>query len=289
MLKSMYITNNPAVAETVLTSGVDRLFIDMETLGKQERQGHLDSVKSNHVQADVIRLRQVMERIAKEGQELLVRINPIHEKTVKGPITDAPESFSTEYEVDTAIKNGADCVMLPMWKDAADVTRFVRAVNGRAKAVLLLETKEAAENLEQVLKVPGIDEIHIGLNDLHLSYGMKFMFELLANGTVERLGNMILHSGIPFGFGGVACLGTGRLPAELIVAEHYRLHSSMVILSRGFCSPVEFEKPKDFAYQMKQRVAALRQFEAELLKKDKLFFDERHRELCDCIAQIVGN
>ena len=30
--------------------------------------------------------------------------------------------------------------------------------------------------LDEVLRMGGFDEIHIGLNDLHLSYGMSFMF-----------------------------------------------------------------------------------------------------------------
>mgnify|MGYP002235666245 CR=1 FL=1 len=35
--------------------------------------------------------------------------------------------------------------------------------------MLLLETEEARLCLDDVLKLKGIDEIHIGLNDLHLS------------------------------------------------------------------------------------------------------------------------
>ena len=42
--------------------------------------------------------------------------------------------------------------------------------------------------------------------------------------------------GIPYGFGGIAQLGQGTLPAENIIAEHYRLGSSMAILSRSFCN-----------------------------------------------------
>ena len=41
--------------------------------------------------------------------------------------------------------------------------------------------------IDEVLSNGGFDEIHIGLNDLHLSYGLTFMFELLSNGLVEML------------------------------------------------------------------------------------------------------
>lgn len=37
MLKLMYITNDPAIARIAADAGVDRIFIDMEVLGKAER------------------------------------------------------------------------------------------------------------------------------------------------------------------------------------------------------------------------------------------------------------
>ena len=46
--------------------------------------------------------------------------------------------------------------------------------------------------LDEVLENGGFDEIHIGLNDLHLSLSFKILcFELLANGTVEKICNKI--------------------------------------------------------------------------------------------------
>ena len=44
MLKLMYITNDPTVAKIAADAGVDRIFIDMEVLGKAERQGDMDTV-----------------------------------------------------------------------------------------------------------------------------------------------------------------------------------------------------------------------------------------------------
>lgn len=35
MLKLMYITNNPAIAVIAVNAGVNRIFIDMEVLGKE--------------------------------------------------------------------------------------------------------------------------------------------------------------------------------------------------------------------------------------------------------------
>ena len=150
-----------------------------------------------------------------------VRINPWNE--------------NSKNEIETSLEYGAQYIMLPMWKTVDEVKNFLDIVNGRAKTILLLETKEAEECLDQVLKLDNLCEIHIGLNDLHLSYHLQFMFELLTNGTVERIVNKIKKRNIPFGFGGVSHLGDGIIPAEMIIAEHYRLGSTRAILSRGFC------------------------------------------------------
>jgi hypothetical protein len=82
--------------------------------------------------------------------------------------------------------------------------------------------------------VPGLSEIFIGLNDLHLDMNLKFMFEPLASGMIDQAVETIKQSSLPFGFGGVARVGEGFIPGELVLAEHVRLGSSSVILSRTF-------------------------------------------------------
>jgi len=96
--------------------------------------------------------------------------------------------------------------MLPFFKTKEEVNKFIGHVNGRAKAMLLVETPEAVRNIDSILGESGIDYIHIGLNDLHLGYRMKFMFEPLVDGTVEMLCKKIKQKSIPYGFGGIAGL-----------------------------------------------------------------------------------
>lgn len=38
-LSLMYITNKPQIAEIAESAGVDRIFVDMEYIGKADRQG----------------------------------------------------------------------------------------------------------------------------------------------------------------------------------------------------------------------------------------------------------
>ena len=97
------------------------------------------------------------------------------------------------------------------------------------------------EVVDDILSIKGIDEIFVGLNDLSLGYGKKFMFELLADGTVENLCNKFKSKGYDYGFGGIASIGEGMLPAECILKEHYRLGSKAVILSRSFCNVSKIE------------------------------------------------
>ena len=264
-LKLMYITNRPDVAKVAQNCGVDRIFVDMEYIGKEERQGGLDTVKSHHTVEDVKSLRKVLNET-----ELLVRVNPIHE---------AGESWcSSKEEIDAVVEAGADIIMLPMAKTADDIKKFVEYVGGRVKTMLLLETAEARENLKEMLDIGGIDMVHIGLNDLHLSYGMKFMFQLLTDGTVEEIINIISAYGIPYGFGGIARLGYGMLPAEHVIAEHYRLGSSMAILSRSFC---DIYKTSDMAEVEKlffEELEKIREYEKELTQKDEAFFKENKEE-----------
>jgi hypothetical protein len=148
-----------------------------------------------------------------------------------------------------------------MWNSVKEVQNFLNAVGGRAKTILLLETKEAELCLDEVLKLKGIDEVHIGLNDLHLSYGMTFMFELLANGTVERICNKIKAVGLPYGFGGIAKIGNGMLPAERIIMEHYRLGSTRAILSRTFCDNTIIQDIEEIKRVFELNMKQLRAFE----------------------------
>ena len=58
-LKLMYITNNTEIAKIAEKSGVDRIFVDLETVGKQERQGGVNTVQSHHISVCGLRERAV--------------------------------------------------------------------------------------------------------------------------------------------------------------------------------------------------------------------------------------
>jgi len=117
---------------------------------------------------------------------------------------------------------------------------------------------------------------------------MKFMFEPLANGLVERLCRKISSMGIPYGFGGVARIGEGVLPAENIIAEHYRLGSSMVILSRSFCNVSNADNLGEIERIFNSGVVKIRDFETDLGNKSKEYFIINKKIVNQKVAEIVS-
>ena len=60
MLDLIYITNNPQVAKIAEDSGVDWIFVDMEFIGKDDRQGGLDTVQNHHTIQDIRNVREAV-------------------------------------------------------------------------------------------------------------------------------------------------------------------------------------------------------------------------------------
>lgn len=214
-LKLMLLTDDPVVARVAQDAGVQRIFYDLEYINKRERQHGRNTVISNYDIEGIPAVRSVLT-----SSELLVRVNPIY--------------FHTKAEVDQAIAYGADVIMLPMTLDPSDAQRIVSAVDKRARVCIMIETAPALARLPDILEVPGIDEVFVGLNDLHIALGLSFMFEILSGGLMDYIAGQCKKKGIPFGFGGIAKIGEGDLPAEYVIGEHKRLGSSSVILSRVF-------------------------------------------------------
>ena len=274
-LQLMYITNKPAVAEIAEQAGVDWIFLDMEFIGKDARQGGLDTVQNHHTVKDVKNI-----KVAVKKAKVLVRVNPIHQGLAYYP--------SSKEEIDDVIAAGADIIMLPFFKTVEEVKMFIGYVNGRAKTLLLMETTEAAQLVDEILEIPGIDMIHLGLNDMHLELGMKFMFELLADGTVEKLGKKIEAKGIPFGFGGIATLNGGELPGSMVLKEHVRLGSSMVIVSRSFCNTDVVTDLNEVKRIFDTGISGLRALEKEAANADAEYLEENRKAVVAAVNKIAG-
>ncbi len=268
-LKMMYITNKPEVAQIVEKHHVERIWVDLETRGKAQRQFGRNTVISTHTIEDVSAIKESISI-----SQLMVRVNPIYADSKK--------------EINECICRGADIIMLPFFTQPEEVKRFLDYVNGRARTILLVETIGAEKNLDEILNLHGIDEVHIGLNDLHIQYGLKFMFELLANGKVEKIIDKIKTYGVPYGFGGVARLDDGLLPARHIIAEHYRLGSSMAILSRSFYDSWISNDLEEIERAFKFGMDEIREYESRLEHESQEFFENNRLTVIEEVQEVLN-
>jgi len=273
-LKLMYITNDETVAKIADENGVERIFIDMEYIGKADRQGGMDTVQNRHTASDIVKIKKAVK-----NAKLMVRANPIHDKT------DTYQG--SEEEINEIISSGADIVMLPYFKTANEVERFIKIVDGRAKTLLLLETPEAVNVIDEILEIKGIDEMYIGLNDLSLACGMKFMFEPLANGTVEKLAQKFKAKGLPFGFGGISSLGGGMLHSEHVIAEHYRVGSTCAILSRSFCNTNVIKDKEEIKRIFDVELKKIREYEKDCAS-GKIDFEKNKEQVKELVKKIIA-
>jgi len=267
-LKLMFFTNSPRFAQAAEACQIDFVVIDLEIIGKLERQGHMDSRISYHSLQDIAPVRAVLHQTP-----LMVRINPIHDQTA--------------YEIESALQQGADILMLPYFKTLAEVQTFLSLIKGRAKAYLLLETKEAEAILDDILVLPGIDAIHIGINDLSLSKGYSFLFQSLIDDSFTAMCAKIRARGLPFGFGGIAQLGQGLIPAEKIIAEHYRLGSTMAIMARSFITLDEDHSLEEIVSDLEEALCPVREYESSLALQDSDFFLQNRDQLQAMIREII--
>lgn len=263
MLELIQITNDPDFARRCDRLGGFRLFVDLERLGKAERQAGRNTFISAHALDDVASIKQVLRR-----SKLMVRVNPLHDGTAR--------------EVSAVLARGADLLMLPMFVRGAQVRDFAALVAGRAPIVPLLETAGALECLDDWIATPGLAEVYVGLNDLHLSLGHRFMFEPLALGLVDGVAQAARRQGLRFGFGGIARMNEGQISGHDVLAEHLRLGSSSVILSRTF------HRPED-ALPFEDAVASLRAAERELVSRDAAQVEADRTRIASKIAQVAAS
>lgn len=93
--------------------------------------------------------------------------------------------------------------------------------------------------------------------------------------------------GIPYGFGGIARLGCGDLPAERIIMEHYRLGSSRAILSRSFCNTDLISDLSEVENVFRNNMWSLREYEDAVSKMPDSEFVSNQAEIEEIVEKIV--
>jgi hypothetical protein len=210
-------TRDAALARRADRAGIQRIGVDLERLGKADRQRGLGTWVSPHTEADLRRLAPALTRA-----QLFARVNPINADTAR--------------EVDAVLSAGATVLMLPMVATPEQAAAFVKCAAGAARIVLLLERREALDRLADLIAVPGVDEVHVGLNDLALSLNLPNRWLVLANDVLLEAAALILAAGVRFGLGGLGRVDDDRLPvpSDLVYAEYARLQATAALVSRSF-------------------------------------------------------
>jgi 2-keto-3-deoxy-L-rhamnonate aldolase RhmA len=212
------ITCDPALVRAADAAGVDRVGIDIERIGKSQRQGHIPNARLSDHQLE--QLATVAANVTRA--EIFVRLNPLHE--------------GLRAEIDRALALGAQALMLPYFSGPHEVACFVEMVGGRGSPILLLETAAAVVRLRDIVAVKGLTEIVVGLNDLHLSLGLPNHFEVVGSDLMTMIADRVRGAGLRFGFGGLARIDDSTLPVppDLVCAQYPRLGATSAWLSRSF-------------------------------------------------------
>lgn len=213
-------TNDLELAQRADTAGVNRIGIDLEVLGKNNRQKGLETWISNHKEEDLIELRKVVKKA-----ELFCRTNPINPNSSK--------------EIKSLLNLGVEVLMLPMFTTTSEIIEFIDLVGNKAKIILLLETAKAVEEIKKITQIKGVAAIYLGLNDLSLSLGVANRYLALVSEEVEEIAKVITNAGIKLGIGGLAQAKAVNLPivSDLHYAQFPRLGARGAILSRSFFLP----------------------------------------------------
>jgi hypothetical protein len=214
------VTNDPALAAEADGAGVARIGIDIDRLGKAERQAGLGEPRTTHTLDDLARLRPAVS-----SAELFIRINPPH--------ADTPR------EIEDALGLGATAIMLPYFRTTHEAGAFLDAVAGRARALLLVETAAATLRIRELAALPGVDEIMLGLNDLRLEFKVESHFEVLASPLLDLIAREVVGAGVKLGLGGLARPDATVLPVppELVIAQYPRLGATSAWIARSFFAP----------------------------------------------------
>ena len=179
------VTSDPILAAAADRSDVDYVGVDLDVIGKAARQSDKDSRLSDHKPEDLAIIGASVTRA-----KLFARVNPINPQT--------------PFEIENVLRRGAQAIMLPYFRTVEEVAEFVRMVANRAQISILLETASAAVRIREIVAVPGIQEVMVGLNDLRRELRVANHFELLASPLLDALAQEVRDAGLALAIGGVA-------------------------------------------------------------------------------------
>jgi hypothetical protein len=236
----LLFTEDPAIIRHCCSAPEIRgIVVDWENQGKHERQCGFDT-QINDLTVEDLRAARFA---TPAGTSVLCRINGWH--------------ASTALEVEAAIANGADEILLPMVRRPYEVEETLRIVDRRVRVGILIETRGAAECARELSALP-LSRIYVGLNDLAIDFGNESLFDALCDGTVDRIRDAVPEH-VPFGIAGLTLPEFGDpIPSRLLACEIARLSASFTFLRRSFLRDIKGRDPRIETARMVATVSAAR-------------------------------
>lgn len=180
------VTRDPVWAAAGAKAGIEFVGVDIERLGKAERQRHIKNARINDHEL------HHLEDVAKvaPGVPLFARLNPLH--------------ANTEAEIEEALRRGVSALMLPQFRNAAPLHEFFGMVAGRTRVIPLLEDVAAMDHLDEILTLCVNDELMFGINDFSRSLGLGHPMRMALHPDMAEVARAAKARGVPFGWGGIA-------------------------------------------------------------------------------------
>jgi hypothetical protein len=204
--------HDPDLVRAYADAGVTHFIVDMEWKDKHERQQGFDTE---------------IAPVSVRSIGLLTRIPTVFVSCRINGFCD-----STKDEVEAAINEGVHRIFLPMASCVEEVQAFIGIVDGRCETAILIETQRATTIARDLARLP-VDAVYIGLNDLTISRGSRFIFSAVRDGSVRRMREAF--AGRQFGFAGVTALGRGfPIPCRMLLAEMAALDCTFTFARRSF-------------------------------------------------------
>ena len=126
------------------------------------------------------------------------------------------------------------------------------------------------------------------INDLHIERNTKFMFEFVADGSVDPIASLLHSKQIKFGIGGVGRYGKLSPPAESVLTEHIRLGSCGTILSRSFMDTARMTSIEDFCLQFRLELEKLNSHLFRLEDENSSFFETNKKYFASKVAEVIA-
>lgn len=242
---ALFSTDAPTVRQAA-AAGVEMIVVDWESRGKQARQAGANTEINSDTPEDLRRVR------AATTATIVCRINQSGDWTAE--------------EVGVALECGADEVLLPMVRTAAEVESLLRIVDGRCKVGILVETTGAAACAADLGKLP-LSRVYFGLHDFAIDSASTNIFLPAIDGTIEKTRE---HFTVPFGFGGLTLPGHGSpIPSTLLLGEMIRLDCSFSFLRRSFHRDVAATTIADGVAQIRRAIRDAEERSAAAIARDR--------------------